>query len=331
MFAASTNRDGRGFLSATCYEVLGEMSTTRRAFVGGAAAFGALCATGAYAATGAGKGERLKVRFLGTGAADWHGRDRRGELRRLTSILVDGRILIDFTSSDRDMLPQGCRPEAVFYTHSHEDHYDPAAAIALGVRRAYVHESWSREAAAEFREAASKAGKPAPEVVALAVGKAVEDGGVRFTPLPANHATERKAEQALIYLVEKGDVRLLYATDTSGIPAVAVRLAGIDAHNRTGKPITALIMEATVGLGREDDYRIFTHSTVAMVAKTVRILTKTRRYAPRPGQSVWLTHMARTLHGTQAELDKALPAPLKAAYDGLEVEFLGNENARATA
>ena len=82
---------------------------------------------------------------------------------------------------------------------------------------------------------------------------------------------------------------------------------------------------------REDDYRIFTHSTVAMVAKTVRILTKTRRYAPRPGQSVWLTHMARTLHGTQAELDKALPAPLKAAYDGLEVEFLGNENARATA
>jgi len=95
------------------------MSTTRRAFVGGAAAFGALCAAGAYAATGAGK-------------------------------------------------------------------YDPAAAIALGVRRAYVHESWSREAAAEFREAASKAGKPAPEVVALAVGKAVEDGGIRFTPLPAN-------------------------------------------------------------------------------------------------------------------------------------------------
>ena len=133
MSAASTNLGARVFLSATCYEVLGEMSTTRRAFVGGAAAFGALCATGAYAATGAGKGERLKVRFLGTGAADWHGRDRRGELRRLTSILVDGRILIDFTSSDRDMLPQGCRPEAVFYTHSHEDHYDPAAAIALGI------------------------------------------------------------------------------------------------------------------------------------------------------------------------------------------------------
>ena len=31
--------------------------------------------------------------------------------------------------------------------------------------------------------------------------------------------------------------------------------------------------------------------------------------------------MARTLHGTQAELDKTLPKPLKAAYDGLEIEL----------
>jgi len=297
------------------------MKASRREFLSGAAAFGALCAAGADSETAAEKGDRMKVRFLGTGAADWRGRDKRGELRRLTSILVDGRILVDFTSSDKDMLPKESRPEVVFYTHSHNDHYDPAAAMALGVRRAYVHESWSREADAEFRAAADKAGRPAPEVVALAVGRAVEVGDVRFTPLPANHATGRKAEQTLIYLVEKGDARLLYATDTSGIPAVAARLAGIDAHDRAGRPITALIMEATVGLGHEDDYRIFTHSSVAMVAQTVRVLTKTRRYAPAPGQSVWLTHMARTLHGTQSELDKTLPAPLKAAYDGMEVEL----------
>ena len=45
------------------------------------------------------------------------------------------------------------------------------------------------------------------------------------------------------------------------------------------------------------------------------------RYTPKEGQPVYLTHMARTLHGTQAELDKTLPKPLKAAYDGLEVIF----------
>lgn len=37
----------------------------------------------------------LLVRFLGTGAADWNGMDERGELRRLSSVLLDNRILID--------------------------------------------------------------------------------------------------------------------------------------------------------------------------------------------------------------------------------------------
>ena len=32
-------------------------------------------------------------------------------------------------------------------------------------------------------------------------------------------------------------------------------------------------------------------------------------------------HMARTLHPGQAELDRTLAEPLKAAYDGLEVIF----------
>ena len=114
---------------------------------------------------------------------------------------------------------------------------------------------------------------------------------------------------------------MLYATDTGGIPAVAARLAGIDAHDRNGKPITGLIMEATMGMGHDDDFRIFTHSSVACVHQIVRVLQKTKRYTPHSGQPVYLTHMARTLHGTQSELDSSLPHPLKAAYDGLEVVF----------
>ena len=41
-----------------------------------------------------------------------------------------------------------------------------------------------------------------------------------------------------------------------------------------------------------------------------------------------LTHIARSLHGnqSQSQLDASLPAPLKAAYDGLEVVFgAGND------
>ena len=86
-------------------------------------------------------------------------------------------------------------------------------------------------------------------------------------------------EQALIYLIEKQNTRLLYATDTGGIPALATRMSGIDAHQK-GNPITALIMEATMGMEYDVDFRLFTHSSVALVERTVRILKETKRYLP---------------------------------------------------
>ena len=77
-----------------------------------------------------------------------------------------------------------------------------------------------------------------------------------------------------------------------------------------------------MGFGHEEDYRIFTHSSIGTVHKTVKVLSHTRKYIPVEGQKVYLTHMAKTLHGSQAELDKGLPDPLCAAYDGLEVTFM---------
>ena len=295
------------------------MEMTRRGFVGGTVA--AVVATGLPALGETGP-DSLKVRFLGTGAADWNGRDARGELRRLTSVLLDGKVLIDYTATDADMVPADVRPETIFYTHSHGDHYDPAAALKLGVKRVYVNASWVEGARREFAAAAEKAGVPAPTVEGLAFGASATAEGIRFTSLPANHVTKRAGEHCSMYLVEKGAVRLLYATDTGGIPGEAARLAGIDAHVRPGKPITALIMEATMGVDHADDFRIYSHSSVATVAQTVRVLQKTRRYLPAPGQKVYLTHMARTLHGTQAEIATAVPSPLTPAYDGLEVTFL---------
>ena len=263
----------------------------------------------------------LKIRFLGTGAADWNGRDERGELRRLSSILVDNDFLIDFTATSKDMVPEGVTPDTIFYTHSHGDHYSPSAALELGISHVYVNQSWFDFAQSDFSNAAKELGKPMPEIIPLCIGTPVKKGDVTLTQLPANHASTHLLEQAVIYLVEKGGARLLYATDTGGIPAVSSRLAGIDAHIKGGKPVTGLIMEATMGMDYEVDYRLFTHSSVALVERTVKVLTMTDRYAPSEGQPVYLTHMARGLHGTQAQLDATLPSPLKAAYDGLEIIF----------
>ena len=273
------------------------------------------------ASTGVAAGMPLRLRFLGTGAADWCGRDARGELRRLSSVLLDSRALIDFTASAADMLPAGVRPAVIFHTHSHEDHYDPGAALEAGVRRVYVHESWVEGARTEYAAAAAKLGVGVPEVRSLGFGESAVEGGVRFVSLPANHVTDRRGERCSMYLVEKGDRRLLYATDTGGIPGEAARLAGIDAHVRPGRPIHALVMEATMGVGHADDFRIFSHSSVETVSRTVRVLLQTERYVPPSGRKVFLTHMARTLHGTHAEIAAALPDPLVPAFDGLEIEI----------
>ena len=269
--------------------------------------------------------EALLVRFLGTGAADWNGRDDRGELRRLSSMLVDGNFLFDLTPGNIEMIPSGCKPETVFYTHSHGDHYQPECALKLGVKNVYVSNTWYDMATKDFQQAASKMQVSMPEIHPLYIGQGVQVGKLNILPLPASHATSHVFEQTLIFLIEKAGARVLYATDTGGIPAVAARLAGIDAHQPDGTPITGLIMEATMGMGYEDDFRIFTHTSVGGVQQIVRVLEKTGRYTPPTGQPVYLTHMARTLHGTQAELDASLPRPLKAAYDGLEVVFKANK------
>lgn len=263
----------------------------------------------------------LSVLFLGTGAADWKGKDDRGEHRRLTSMLADREVLFDLTAGNLEMIPSGCTPETIFYTHSHGDHYSPSAALKAGVRTVYLSYTWYDKARSEFREAAKKAGVEMPEIIPLHVGRAVQVGDLKVTPLPANHLASSLSEQSLIYLIEKNGARVLYATDTAGIPAEAARLAGIDSHDRSAKPITGIIMEATMGLDHHNDYRLFAHSSVADVERVALALENRGRYRPVGNQPVYLTHMARTLHGTQAELDTTLPKPLKAAYDGLEVIF----------
>lgn len=271
--------------------------------------------------TGDASSEDLRARFLGTGAADWDGPDERGEHRRLTSILLDNKILIDFTAGDSDMLPEEFSAEAVFYTHSHNDHYNAEDELKyIGAPVVYVGDTWAARAREDFAKAAARTGCEPPCVKALGIGEKATVAGITFTALPANHSTADDNEQTLIYLVEKQDVRLLYATDTGGILSKAARLAGIDAHIK-GKPITALVMEATMGLDYDEDFRIFAHSSVGLVKRTADVLLSTGRLVPPSGQPVYLTHMARTLHGTQVHLDSALPMPLRAAFDGLEVIF----------
>ena len=304
----------------------------RREFIAGGIA---ACAMASFAEGGdaAATADGVKVRFLGTGASG--GTD---SLRKCSSVMLDDKVLIDFTSLVLDRIPEGVRPVAVFQTHSHGDHYDPVALVKLGVRRMYVQESWAKAAKKEVAAIAAKLDLPAPEVIALSFGRKVEESGLSFTGVPANHSTSRVTDGVLertsLYLVEKGATRLLYATDTGGIPGDAARMIGIDPHVNPGnyakydhafvhrpEALTAIIMEATDGL-EDEDFRMFVHSSVQLVSRTVNALIKTGRYRPPEGQPAYLTHLAlRYREWPSEKIDAELPAPLRAAYDGLEVVF----------
>lgn len=265
----------------------------------------------------------LTVRFLGTGAAGTPSPDADGLIRRHSSVLLDGKVIIDFTPTSEDMIPAGFHPEALFYTHSHGDHYNPVAALKLAPERIFLSETWAERAMGDFRKASEETGLPVPTVIPVGIGDKVTVAGMTLTALPACHATSDLKEQAMIYLIEKLPVRVLYATDTAGIPAIASRLVGIDPHIKPGNPINGLIMEATMGVDGDEDFRLFCHSSASLVLRTARMLLREGRYIPKEGQPVYLSHIARSLHGnqSQSQLDKSLPAPLKAAYDGLEVVF----------
>ena len=286
-------------------------------------------------------GEGIRIRFLGSGAAGWKPEWAKNnpDMRRQSSVLLENRALIDFTKCSFDMLPAGCRPEVLFQTHSHGDHYNPKAAVRSGVKRMYVQETWADAARAEVGAAAAELGLPAPDVIALPFGKPVVECGMRFTGVPANHSTSRVTngvlERASLYLVEKGAARLLYATDTGGIPGDAARMIGIDPHINAGNfgryaksqfvrepgPITAIVMEAT-DADLDEDFRMFVHSSVQTVSRTVNMLLANGRYTPPAGQSAYITHLGLKYRGWAAEkIDETLPRPLRAAYDGLELEL----------
>ena len=190
---------------------------------------------------------------------------------------------------------------------------------------------------ARLAAAAARLSLTAPEVIGRPFGRPVEECGLVITGVPANHSTSRVTDGVLertsLYLVEKGPARLLYATDTGGIPGDAARMVGIDPHVtdanfakfpasqyvHKAQAITALVMEATDG-DLDEDFRLFVHSSTQTVARTVNMLMDKGRFAPPPGQHEYLTHLGLKYRSWPAEkINAELPETLRAAYDGLEV------------
>jgi len=197
----------------------------------------------------------MHILFVGTGAADYeaalhcdcpncrHIRAHGGRnMRHYSSLLINGAVLVDCGATvpwrlAELGLPPSC-VEAILFTHSHGDHLDPPAVEALlrarrperGPLPVYANEA-SLETLGELRGGLLSH--------CLSPGDAFEVGDLRVTALHANHIVQE--EEALNFVVEDGQTRLLYATDTAWpLPTTWRALQAL--------PLDTAIVEATFGL-----------------------------------------------------------------------------------
>ena len=263
--------------------------------------------------------EKVELLFLGTGAADWSRRyppaERqldRGEVRGMSSILVNGHILIDCGPTVLDAMRRyEVNPADIaelLITHSHADHFHPESILAiadardvgLGALRVWAHPEVLKRLPESERI----------EKCPVVIGKVFQAQGLDITGLKSNHHVENSKETCLLYLIEDATIRALYATDTAWL------LKSTWLHLQ-GKPLDALIWDTTIG-EKKGDYRIFEHNDLTMIRHMNHTLKNAKII--KPETKIILTHMARTLHPSHDKLEaKLLPEGLIPAYDGMSV------------
>lgn len=253
----------------------------------------------------------MKLMFLGTGAADWDRPDASGAIRRFSSALLEDRLLIDIPATALELLPEDAEVADVILTHGHGDHFNLEALQKLAFMRqekgllpltVHVHAGWADRIHGEHILV-----KP------LTAFEPVQAAGFEILPLPSNHIPTFPGEQTMHYRITNGEKTLVYATDGAWLPYPTVYAL------REREAFDALVIDTTIGEHQEGDYRVFEHNSLPMV----RIMVDTFRKGGQLKETgtVYLTHMARTLHPPRDVLEAGLEAPYIAAYDGMVVEI----------
>ncbi len=183
------------------------------------------------------------VKLLGTGSADglpnpWcrcptcAEARTAGMVRSNTSVLVDGRLLLDCgPEAPRQAVRFGsdlAAVEVVAIGHAHHDHMDPSFLLY----RSWVDDRplqvFGPPAVIAQCQAWLDPDQSGVTLRELAAGEVIGAAGYSLTVLEARHHAFGKA---VVYLVDDGSSRLLYATDTGLLPAAtmaALRDARLD-------------------------------------------------------------------------------------------------------
>ncbi len=226
----------------------------------------------------------MKIKFLGTGAADWPltNKDNTKEYRRFSAAIIDNELLIDCGPQIMEALKEhNVDPSNIKYvinTHNHRDHFSEDSLKQLN------------DFGAEF--------------VQIKAGEEAVLGKYTVYAFACNHGT---CQNAVHFIIKDSKHTVFYGLDGAWLMIDEVQ--GIKTH----KPDLA-VLDATIGFV-DGDYRIFEHNNLNMVLeiqKTLKPFVK----------QFCISHMARTLHTSHKELQEKLQSQnILAAYDGMEIDL----------
>lgn len=249
--------------------------------------------------------------FLGTCACDFSSRlqtdckDRFDkDVRRSSSILIDGHILVDcgpHTLNSLEIIEKPlCEITDIFLTHLHSDHFDATSIEKIAAEKDEKLRLWVRADACmpQLKNV---------ELIRMETGReyAVECG-IAVTSLEANHTDFPQH-----FIFEKADKKIFYGLDGAWVLNESFR-------QMRGRHFDLLILDCTMG-DYDGDLRISEHNSIPMV----RMLLKSFATVGITGQNsqVYLSHLAPSLHRSHAETEKIVGQfGVHVAYDGLSLK-----------
>jgi phosphoribosyl 1,2-cyclic phosphate phosphodiesterase len=259
-----------------------------------------------------GRTRKMKLEFLGTGAADYHLERHEHEegFRRYSSALLDGRLLFDpgphifhyQKTFGKDDLFRDLR--YVLVTHSHGDHLNMDSVRGL-LKICPECQFFGNVATARMFE---EAGIP---FTVLELGKEVAIGDYLVTPLRSNHTGN--FDDDFLYSLVSGDKKLFYGTDTGLLPEPTWNYIKDRLYD-------LFVMELTIG-DHPDAPHLHSHMTLLTFTLMVKTMKK-RYHTIKEGGAFVTTHMARNWHDHEHLAEQLAPFGAVPAYDGYVVEIL---------
>lgn len=257
--------------------------------------------------------------FLGTGAADWDmaSADSRG----FAGLLIDGHILIDcgpgafFWADAQHRSGLFSEVDAVFFTHSHDDHFQTSCVQRL-MKESRKPVSFYGDPVFE-RLLPNEAKKSFfPLDIRCHAHPSVIISDYTVTAAEANHLTEFPEEYAHHYLFEGADGKNFFiGYDGAWLLADTWNLL-------LKKHLDLYLADATCGDSEvcRTNFRNFSHNNIYML--DLMYATLCANGVIDASTKFVLTHVAKTLYLSREALeDAAARRGFLAAYDGLTLSL----------